>query len=87
MCEKLEISFRKHFLQQLFFENFDLNIEYENEIEDNNEKIFSRFNYTLPHKIDFAGYGLHRNHPQARGLILRFVNRFSLNFMIAAVLV
>ena len=34
-------------------------------IEDKNEKICSRFNETMSHKIDSTIYGLHRDHPPA----------------------
>ena len=39
-----------------------------NEIEENNEKISSRFSDTMSNKIDLIAYGLHRDQPPAREL-------------------
>ena len=41
---------------------------YENEIEDEDGKIFSRFNDTVSHEIDFTAFGLPRDHALARML-------------------
>ena len=36
-----------------------------NENEHNDEKMYTRFNNILTHKIDFTAYGLHRDLPPA----------------------
>ena len=51
--------------KELFFKNFDFNNRCQNEIEDKNEKIRSRFGNTLSQKIDFMILGLHRDYPPA----------------------
>ena len=47
------------------FKNFDFNYSYKNEIEEYNEKIYSRISDTVCNKIDFTAYDIHRDYPPA----------------------
>ena len=51
--------------KNFFFTNFDFRKRCKNQIEVNDDKIYSRFNYTVSHENDFTAYDLHRDHPKA----------------------
>ena len=52
----------------MFFKNFDFDNRFKNEIEDNNEKIWSRFSDTVSQKNDFTADGLQLDNPPAKEL-------------------
>ena len=56
---------------RIVFQNFHLNESFKNEIEDTNEKIYSRFSYKVYYKSDFTAYGIHRD----KLLLLEFVSQ------------
>ena len=61
-----------------FFDNYDCNKRYKNEIEGNKAKICSRSSYTVSHKIDFKVYVLQRDDPPAWELMVyRQLGNFS----------
>ena len=68
----MEIGLRKQnfFQRKDFFDKFYFNKRCKNEIEYNNEKIFSRFSESVSNKIDFMAYGYHRDQPPAWELII-----------------
>ena len=63
-------------MHNAIYKNF--NNECKNKIEDKDVKICSRLNDTVSDKIDFTDYGVHRDHPAAWGLKVRY---FYLRFL------
>ena len=60
-------SFLRIFFQveEVFFNNFDLNHRCKNKIEDKNENKGSRFSDTVSNKINFTAHGLYISIPPA----------------------
>ena len=65
--ENFEIGLREQFFprQEFSFKKFDFKKRFKTEIEEISEKICSRFNDTVSHKIDFTVLNSHRDHPLA----------------------
>ena len=60
----------------MFVKIFICNKKCRNEIKDNNEKIRSRFNDTVVHKIDFTTFGFQMDNPLAWALKLIYSRQF-----------
>ena len=76
MRKKLKVGLRDRIFfkaKNLFFLFLVFNKMCIKEIEDNNEKICSRFSDTVSHKFEFTAHGLFWGHPCAWGLTLNSV--------------
>ena len=64
--------------KKLFFKIFDFNKRCKNEIVNNEQKIYSRFSFPDPQKIDFTTHGLQRDHSPAWELKIRWTDHIKM---------